>query len=201
MRLISWELQIDTHKGLDGWGGLDGLDSLADWCFEEVRELLYRIMVCKSTHNDIKLGTCHCVLVRKTWSLEASQESRFKNLWSYQCLSITGEIWLVQQIRRAILSVSSNLSEGSGRQSPKDQSHFYTMAYSSLLEVLNQLIFALDQNWIKPEDYQDLRNDISKLTFMINALRNSLNYQLTNKLNPLNHSKPSNLTLRSRSIG
>ena len=82
---------------------------------------------------------------------------------------------LVQQIRRAILSVSSNLSEGSGRQSPKDQAHFYTMAYSSLLEVLNQLIFALDQNWIKPADYEDLRNDISKLTFMINALRNSLN--------------------------
>lgn len=82
---------------------------------------------------------------------------------------------LVQQIRRAILSVSSNLSEGSGRQSPKDQSHFYTMAYSSLLEVLNQLIFALDQNWIKTEDYEDLRNDIAKLTYMINALRNSLN--------------------------
>lgn len=82
---------------------------------------------------------------------------------------------LVQQIRRATLSVSSNLSEGSGRKSPKDQGHFYTMAYSSLLEVLNQLIFALDQNWINTEDYEELRSDISKLTFMINSLRNSLN--------------------------
>lgn len=42
-------------------------------------------------------------------------------------------------------------------------------------DLLNQLIFALDQNWIKQADHEDLRNDISKLTFMINALRNSLN--------------------------
>jgi four helix bundle protein len=49
------------------------------------------------------------------------------------------------------------------------------MAYSSLMEVLNQLIFALDQSWIKGEDYEDLRNEISKLSYMINSLRKSLN--------------------------
>jgi four helix bundle protein len=82
---------------------------------------------------------------------------------------------LVQQTRRAILSVSSNVAEGSSRKTSKDQGHFYTMAYSSLMEVLNQLIFALDQHWIKEEDYEDLRNEISKLSYMINSLRKSLN--------------------------
>ncbi|MFM7670985.1 MAG: four helix bundle protein [Bacteroidota bacterium] len=49
-----------------------------------------------------------------------------------------------QQLRRAALSVVSNLSEGSGRLSAKDQSHFYNMAYASLLEALNQVIIAQD---------------------------------------------------------
>ena len=81
---------------------------------------------------------------------------------------------LVQQIRRGVLSISSNLAEGSGRQTRKDQCHFYTMAYSSLLEVLNQLIFALDQNWINEDDYKAIRIQIAKLSYMINSLRKSL---------------------------
>jgi four helix bundle protein len=38
---------------------------------------------------------------------------------------------LMSQMRRAAISVSSNLSEGSGRATVKDQKHFYRMAYSS----------------------------------------------------------------------
>ena len=44
---------------------------------------------------------------------------------------------LVSQLNRAVLSVSSNIAEGSSRKSRKDQGHFYHMAYSSLMEVLS----------------------------------------------------------------
>jgi len=46
---------------------------------------------------------------------------------------------LADQIRRAVISVASNLAEGSSRISVKDQAHFTNLAYSSLMEVLNQL--------------------------------------------------------------
>ncbi|MEW6702910.1 MAG: four helix bundle protein, partial [Bacteroidota bacterium] len=51
---------------------------------------------------------------------------------------------LVDQIRRAMISVVSNLAEGSSRISSKDHAHFTNLAYSILMEVLNQLYIAND---------------------------------------------------------
>lgn len=42
---------------------------------------------------------------------------------------------LCDQLRRAVVSVPSNIAEGSGRTSAKDQAHFFEMAYGSLMEV------------------------------------------------------------------
>jgi four helix bundle protein len=44
---------------------------------------------------------------------------------------------LTNQIRRASVSISSNIAEGFGRYSAKDKTHFYTMAKTSLAEVEN----------------------------------------------------------------
>ena len=80
---------------------------------------------------------------------------------------------LTSQMRRAASSISSNLSEGSGRYSPKDQAHFYQMAYSSNLELLNHFYTALDLNYIKKESFDNIRNQICSLSFKINSLRKS----------------------------
>ena len=77
---------------------------------------------------------------------------------------------LVSQIRRASVSVSSNLAEGSSRTSSKDQARFYIMAYSSAVEVLNQLIISKDLNFLSKEVYKELRNEIEHITSMINRL-------------------------------
>jgi len=81
---------------------------------------------------------------------------------------------LVQQIRRAAISVSSNLSEGSGRFSAKDQSHFYSISYSSLLELLNQLLLSKRLGWLTDTEYEDIRPAIETLSAIINALRASI---------------------------
>lgn len=44
---------------------------------------------------------------------------------------------MISQVRRAIISVCSNIAEGSSRKSKKDQAHFYTIAYGSLAAQLS----------------------------------------------------------------
>jgi four helix bundle protein len=84
---------------------------------------------------------------------------------------------VVSQIRRAAIAIASNIAEGSGRKTIKDQSHFYHIAYSSALEVLNQLIISHDLRFISTDDFNECRLSIEKVTNKINALRNSLESQ------------------------
>ncbi len=79
------------------------------------------------------------------------------------------------QMRRAIISVCSNIAEGSSRKSGKDQSHFYNMAFSSLMEVLNQIIISNDLNYLTGGSLVVLRNDIHTISLMINNLAKSAN--------------------------
>lgn len=80
---------------------------------------------------------------------------------------------LVNQIRRASISVSSNLAEGSARTSSKDQAHFYQLAYSSLMEVLSQLIVSKDLCYINEAEYNETRNKIESVSYLLNQLRKS----------------------------
>ncbi|MDZ7692702.1 MAG: four helix bundle protein [Balneolaceae bacterium] len=77
---------------------------------------------------------------------------------------------LVSQLRRASVSVGSNIGEGSSRISGKDQGRSYVMAYSSAVEVLNQLIIIRDLGFLDSEAYKELRDEIENITAMINSL-------------------------------
>ena len=81
---------------------------------------------------------------------------------------------LCDQIRRAIVSVPSNLAEGSGRISIKEQLHFYEIAYGSLMEAYNQLIIAVDLNYIGVDNLRELQPQIDTVARMMNGLRSSL---------------------------
>ena len=80
---------------------------------------------------------------------------------------------MISQMKRCSVSVASNLAEGTSRKTKKDQAHFSTMAYSSLMELLNQVIISNKLNFIKVDDYNLLREKITKVANMINALRNA----------------------------
>jgi four helix bundle protein len=96
-----------------------------------------------------------CVLIYKTTSYFPDEE----------------KYGLTSQLRRATVSISSNIAEGSARNSYKDKAHFTTIAFSSAIEVLNQLIIALELNYISEETYQNLRGRIESITNKLNALR------------------------------
>lgn len=78
---------------------------------------------------------------------------------------------LVSQMRRAAISISSNIAEGCSRTSIKDQAHFYQIAYSSTIELLNQLIISYELQYINDDQYKENRIQIEKVTNKVNALR------------------------------
>ena len=77
-------------------------------------------------------------------------------------------------IRYVELSVPSNLAEGSGRMSVKEQLHFYEIAYGSLMESYNQLIIAADLKYIGKDSLKTIQPHIDVVARMINGLRSSL---------------------------
>ena len=80
--------------------------------------------------------------------VEVWQQARRLNKKAYICTRQFPEserFGLVSQIRRASVSISSNIAEGSGRNSDVDFSHFLEIAYGSLMEVISQLYLALDK--------------------------------------------------------
>ncbi len=80
---------------------------------------------------------------------------------------------LVNQMRRSIVSVCSNISEGASRITMNDQKHFYTMAFSSLMECMNQIIISNDLDYLEDELLSDLRKDIEMSSYMLIKLRDS----------------------------
>ena len=116
------------------------------------------------------------------------QKFNFRNLICYQKGRVlVGEVYkfvktlppeekyaLGDQLRRAAVSVTSNIAEGSGRQSFKDQAHFIELSYGSLMEVMSQLDLSLDLGYINIESYTLLEKMIEEESRIISGYRNSL---------------------------
>lgn len=83
----------------------------------------------------------------------------------------TEKFGLISQLRRASVSICSNIAEGTSRLSHKEKAHFSTMAYSSAIEVLNQLIICFELSLISENDYSSLRISLETITNKINSLR------------------------------
>jgi len=80
---------------------------------------------------------------------------------------------LCDQIRRAIVSVPSNIAEGTGRMSIKEQIHFLEVAYGSLMETYNQLLIAIELTYFTEESVETIKPSIDAAAKMINGLRNA----------------------------
>jgi len=77
---------------------------------------------------------------------------------------------LTSQLRRAAVSVSSNIAEGSARKSQKEKRRFYNIAYGSLIEVLNQLLIAQELDYLNGEKIKIIRSNISEISWMLTSL-------------------------------
>lgn len=73
---------------------------------------------------------------------------------------------LIDQMRRAAVSISSNIAEGFSRQSKKEKIQFYYTAKGSLTELQNQLLLSKDIGYLKKE----LFNQIAEQTVLVDKL-------------------------------
>lgn len=77
---------------------------------------------------------------------------------------------ITSQIRRAASSISANIAEGFGRRSLKDKTHFYTMAYGSILEMKNFLHLSFRLEYIEEDPVQGLLDTALSIQKQLNAL-------------------------------
>lgn len=80
---------------------------------------------------------------------------------------------LTSQMRRCSISIASNLAEGSGRSSMKDKARFSEIAYSSSLELLNQVILSHDFGYVDENQYIQIREKITEVNMLIDGLHKS----------------------------
>ena len=81
---------------------------------------------------------------------------------------------LTSQIRRAAVSIASNIAEGAGRYSDKEFAHFLSIASGSSFEVRTQLLIAASLNYITKEKVDPLVKRLSELEKMIFGFRRTL---------------------------
>ncbi len=107
--------------------------------------------------------------IAKIWSftdLVAWQESHrlavliYKKTESFPKSEIFG---LTSQIRRAAVSVPSNIAEGFNRQSAKEKSNFYAISQGSVGELESQLLIARDIGFLKTTDFKALADQAIKV--------------------------------------
>lgn len=79
---------------------------------------------------------------------------------------------LGDQIRRSSSSVTSNIAEGSGRNSFKEKSHFIEIAYGSLMEAFSQLQIAQDLGYLTEDDIDGIRPQFISVAKMLSGLKN-----------------------------
>ena len=89
---------------------------------------------------------------------------------------------LINQMRRASISVSSNIAEGSSRSSLKDQIHFLEIAYGSLMELYTQVYISMDLAYIDEKQQQDIGLLIKEITNKLNALQKTYKTKLQTQI-------------------
>lgn len=81
---------------------------------------------------------------------------------------------LGDQLRRAAVSVVSNIAEGSSRSSKNEFKHFVEISYGSLMESQCQLELACLLQYITKEELQEIEKYTVEIAKMLSGLRNSL---------------------------
>jgi four helix bundle protein len=85
---------------------------------------------------------------------------------------------LVSQLRRAVVSITSNIAEGFCRSTAKDKVRFYTIALGSLTEIQNQLMIATDLHYLENQIFLEITLQLVEIRKMLYGLMRSAESKL-----------------------
>ncbi len=77
---------------------------------------------------------------------------------------------ITDQMRRAVVSITSNIAEGFSRRSSKEKGRFYNMAQSSLVELQNQLIISKDISYLTGDKFVKVINQLVTVNKLLSGL-------------------------------
>lgn len=81
---------------------------------------------------------------------------------------------LVNQMRRAVVSIPSNIAEGYARKHTKEYLQFLYIAFGSAAELETQLMIAKELKFVKKVDYEEMNSLLVEVLKMLNALISNL---------------------------
>lgn len=82
---------------------------------------------------------------------------------------------ITSQLRRASISVASNIAEGSSRKSSAERKRFYEIARSSVVEIDTQLEISLQIGFVEKEELQDIESSVTHVFALLSGLLKSQN--------------------------
>ena len=81
---------------------------------------------------------------------------------------------LCDKMRRAVISIPSNIAEGTSKASPKEQYHFIEIAYGSLMEIMCQTEIAFDQHYVTQDDLSLIEEKVVSIYKMLSSMQSTL---------------------------
>jgi four helix bundle protein len=85
---------------------------------------------------------------------------------------------LCDQLRRAVVSVPSNIAEGMSRKSSKEQLHFLEISYGSLMETYCQMEISLDLGYIQFEEFKSIKSRFFGVSKLLLALHYAIEHRM-----------------------
>jgi four helix bundle protein len=116
--------------------------------------------------------------------LEAYRMAKEFTIYVYSLLKkfpLYEQYALSDQLRRASVSIPSNIAEGMGRVAIKERLHFLEISYGSVMEVMCQLDISHSLGYIDEHDLENAESLASTLTKVMSGLRKSLSEKLNCK--------------------
>ena len=91
-----------------------------------------------------------------------------------QNISSDEKFGLISQMKRSVVSIPSNIAEGSGRNNNKEFNHFLAIALGSAFELQTQLILSIELNLLSEDSVQKIISDLIEIQKMIYSFKQNL---------------------------
>lgn len=121
------------------------------------------------SHKDLEVWKQSMKLVQKIYAITQTLPSEEK-------------FGIIQQMRRAVVSIPANIAEGAGRLYPKEFKQFLNIASGSLSELETLYLICFDANMLNPDP--DLLNNFRHIRSMLSGLINSIKVKNNDPLTP-----------------